>query len=157
MDALKGVKYREALMAEIEMLRELEQKIVEAERPFNPSIKPKNAVYYDLDDLISSESAYVLVAEDSERIIGTGYLQIRRSKDSLVHENHGYLGFMFVDPSYRGLGLNPAIMDKLITWGKAKGLRDFYLDVYAENQVAINAYEKSGFAKSMIEMKLTLA
>jgi GNAT superfamily N-acetyltransferase len=63
---------------------------------------------------------------------------------------------MYVDESYRGLGLNQRIMDKLIAWGREQGLCDFYLDVYAGNQSAIKAYEKSGFKPSMIEMKLTL-
>jgi ribosomal protein S18 acetylase RimI-like enzyme len=150
------ITFREALNTEVDSLRELEQKVVEAERPYNVSIKRDNPTYYDLEHLISSESACVLVAEDSNKIVGTGYVQIRTSKASLMHEKHGYLGFMYVEPSHRGLGLNKLIMDKLIAWGKEQGLCDFYLDVYTENQPAIRAYEKSGFRQSMVEMKLSL-
>jgi ribosomal protein S18 acetylase RimI-like enzyme len=151
-----GIVFREALVTEIELLRELEQQVVEAERPYNDSIKPENAIYYDIEHLVASESACVLIAEKEQQVIGTGYLQIRESKASLIHEQHGYLGFMYVDESYRGLGLNQRTMDKLIVWGRARGLSDFYLDVYARNQAAIKAYEKAGFKPSMVEMKLTL-
>ena len=63
---------------------------------------------------------------------------------------------MYVSPEYRGLGINKHIIDRLIDWSKQQGVMDFYLDVYAENEAAIRAYEKVGFAKSMIEMKINL-
>ncbi len=143
-------------MTDIGLLRQLEQKVVQAERPYNRSIKPENAIYYDLEQLIASESACVLVAQDGDLVIATGYVQTRVSKASLIHEEHGYLGFMYVDELYRGMGINRLLTDKLIVWGKERGLSDFYLDVYADNQPALKAYEKSGFKTSMIEMKLTL-
>ncbi len=147
---------RQARPEELPILRTLEQKVVDAERPFNDAIKSQNAIYYDLEELLTNESACMLVAEDASDIVATGYAQVRTSKVSLSHEKHVYLGFMFVDEAYRGLGLNKLILDNLINWGKEQGLEDFYLDVYAENQSAIRAYEKAGFSQSMVEMKLHL-
>lgn len=57
-------------------------------------------------------------------------------------------------PSKMG-GINKIILDKLINWAKVKGITDFYLDVYSENQSAIRAYQKAGFSSSMLEMKMS--
>jgi RimJ/RimL family protein N-acetyltransferase len=47
------------------------------------------------------------------------------------------------------------VIQALIGWGKTKGMQDFYLEAYADNNSAIKAYEKLGFKTSLIEMKLS--
>lgn len=148
--------YREANISDIDNLKALEQCVIEAERPFNNSIKTEGAFYYDLVDLITQDRSVVMIGESAGKIVATGYIQIRPSKPSLDHDEHGYLGFMYVKPEFRGQGINKTLLDSLINWGKAKGISDFYLDVYAENASAISAYEKAGFTPSIIEMKLNI-
>lgn len=150
------LKFREARVDDLQRLLALEQCVVEAERPYNSSIKSESAIYYDLETLISSDDAYLLVVEAENEIIGTGYAQIRNSKVSLEHDQHAYLGFMYVEPQYRGQGLNPKIVEELVLWSKRKGISNFYLDVYAENDSAVRAYEKVGFEPSLMEMKLSI-
>ena len=150
------LNYREANPSDLPQLLNLEQLVIEAERPFNATIKPGKTFYYDLDHLLSSEDSYLIVAENEESIVGTGYAQIRESKAAFRHQIHSYLGFMFVSPDCRGQGINQKLIDRLVTWSKGKGAEDFYLDVYAENEAAIRAYEKVGFSPCMIEMKLSL-
>jgi len=148
---------RIATQDDINDLLNLEQAVVEAERPFNSHIKANNAIYYDLPALINESNSQVLVLEEKNQLIATGYIQIRASKQSLSHEQHGYLGFMYVAPDFRGRGLNRLVMDALVGWGRAHGVNIFYLDVYADNQAAINAYQKLGFTPSLVEMKLECA
>lgn len=62
---------------------------------------------------------------------------------------------MYVTPEFRGKGINKIILDKLISWCEFKGITNFYLDVYSENQPAIRAYEKAGFCSSLLEMKVS--
>ncbi|MBQ4878112.1 GNAT family N-acetyltransferase [Pseudoalteromonas luteoviolacea] len=145
--------FRAATLEDKAALLNLEQAVVDAERPYNNQIKA-DAHYYDLDKLLQSEQASVQVAECNNQIIATGYVQIRLSKQSLEHEQHGYLGFMFVSPEFRGQGLNQKITQRLIDWAESKGIYDFYLDVYNDNQAAINAYQKLGFKPSLLEMKV---
>ena len=147
---------RKALLKDQQQLLKLEQAVVEAERPFNTSIKPSDAIYYDMDNLLSDEASHLLVAELEGHIIGTGYAQIKTSKTSLKHNKHSYLGFMYVVPESRGLGVNGLIMKALIDWSKEQGVSDLYLDVYDGNESAIRAYEKIGFTKSLVEMKINL-
>ena len=150
------LKFREANSNDIPQLLELEQCVVEAERPYNSSIKSGRTTYYNLESLISSSDAHVIVVEVSGLIVGTGYAQIRDSKVSLHHDKDSYLGFMFVAQEYRGRGINQKIIDRLIAWSKSKGVYDFYLDVYSQNKSAIRAYEKAGFESSLTEMKLSV-
>lgn len=150
------MKFREATPEDISQLLLLEQAVVEAERPFNSTIKSEGATYYQLDELIDGNNSFLLVAEEGSQIIATGYAQIRDSKPALQHDKHSYLGFMYVAPNYRGKGLNKQLLDQLVEWSQEKGINDFYLDVYYENTPAINAYKKAGFEPSMLEMKLHL-
>lgn len=148
------MKFREAIMNDIDQLFALEQKVVEAERPYNADIKKGKPIYYDMADLIAGDDSLLLVVEEDTEIVATGYAQIRSSKPSLQHENHAYLGFMYVSPKFRGKGLNQKVIKKLISWSETQGIKDHYLDVYSGNASAIRAYEKIGFQSSMIEMKL---
>ena len=148
------MQIRQATLSDVNALLALEQAVVDAERPFNSAIKAQGARYYDIPALITDNDSYLLVAEDNGAIVATGYVQIRQSKPSLEHNVHGYLGFMYVAPAYRGMGLNKEIIDTLMAWAESKQVFDFYLDVYADNRAAINAYEKVGFQSSMLEMKL---
>ena len=151
---MEDINFRKASMNDKPILLEFEQEVLQAERPYNSSIKLVDAYYYDMDDLLSSKKTHLLVAENKDRVVGSGYAQIRTSKQSLLHEAHCYLGFMYVVPEYRGRGGNKSILERLIQWSKNQGVSDCYLDVYSANEAAIRAYEKAGFVGSMIEMKL---
>jgi ribosomal protein S18 acetylase RimI-like enzyme len=147
---------REAVLEDEPVLLEFEQQVLVAERPYNSAIKAVGASYYDLPDLLSNSKSYLVVAEVDGRVVGSGYAQIRASKQSLTHAVHSYLGFMYVAPEHRGCGINKKILDELTRWSKSQGITNCYLDVYSENKAAIRAYEKAGFENSMIEMKLNL-
>ena len=121
---------------------------------FNNSIRAEGATYYDLEGLIASDDAHLLVAELDDDIVACGYARIDASKPAFVHTEHCYLGFMYVSPGQRGKGLNGVIMERLMAWSTERGVNDFYLDVYSDNAAAIRAYEKLGFVTHKVEMKL---
>jgi ribosomal protein S18 acetylase RimI-like enzyme len=151
-----ALKFREAELGDLDQLYALEQEVVEAERPFNSSIKTGHPTYYDIEALLSGIDACLLVAENGGKIAATGYAQIRSSKASLDHDYHAYLGFMYVSPMLRGQGVNQRIIGMLTAWSQTQGVNDCYLDVYSGNASAIKAYEKIGFEASIIEMKLCM-
>jgi len=153
---VEEISLRKASLKDESVLLEFEQQVIDAERPYNSALKPADAVYYDLKNLLAGHQSHLLVAEVKGAVVGSGYAQIRVSKQSVAHDAHAYLGFMYVLPEYRGRGINKMIIDKLIQWSKDLGVLDCYLDVYSENEAAIRAYEKVGFEKSMVEMKLNL-
>lgn len=147
---------RKANLNDIPTLLEFEQGIIEAERPFDPTIKDGKINYYDISDLITNENSDVFVVEINNEIVASGYAKIKSDRHYLKHKVQGYLGFMFVPKSHRGKGLNKLIIDALLKWCKAKDIDEIRLDVYEDNLPAIKAYEKTGFKKHLINMRLNL-
>ena len=80
----------------------------------------------------------------------------RINRHYLKHEKQGYLGFMYVSEKHRGKQLNKHIIDALLQWCKLRNIFEVRLDVYDDNIPAINAYQKVGFKKHMINMRLDI-
>ena len=149
-------KIRKASLLDLEQLLAFEQDLIKTERPFDPTVKPDPVNYYDLPAMITSPRIEVVVAEINNRIIASGYARIDKSQPFLKHEYHAYLGFMYVLPEYRGRGINKKIIDALKNWAASQNISEFRLEVYHDNVPAINAYEKFGFKKHMLEMRFNL-
>ncbi len=152
MDPTKFI-LREAVIEDLPVLKIFEQEIIEYERPYASNLKKENVSYYDLKALILQEDAYVLVATYNEEIVGSGYALTKKSKPYFEPELFAYLGFMFVKPAFRGKGINGKITNQLIEWAKSKGLTEIQLDVYAENESALKAYQKIGFQPDLLKMR----
>jgi ribosomal protein S18 acetylase RimI-like enzyme len=144
---------RHATNADLPILGDFLQVLVAAERPFDPTIKDGKIIYYDLGNLIEDEQSALLVIEANGKVIGSGYAQIREAKPYLRHERFGHLGFMFVIPEFRGKGLNLLLLNELKQWVLSKGIREVRLEVYADNEAAIRAYDKAGFKKLLTTMR----
>lgn len=144
---------REATLEDLSSLLTLEQNIIDSERPYDPFIREDNVTYYDIPELISNSDSYLAVVESNDVIVGSGYAQIRESKTYHTHESHCYLGFIYLEPDYRGKSVGRLIVENLKEWGIGRGMRHFHLNVYSENDSAIRAYEKAGFTKVSIKME----
>lgn len=153
---MEDIIIRTATLADIEHLRILEQGVIIAERPYDSTLKDDPLQYYNLDELITSSSSKVVVAEKDGQLIASGYARIQPTKHYTKHARFAYLDFMFVQPEFRGQGINQRIMDALKDWAKEQGLTEMRLEVYHGNEPAIRAYEKYGFKKVMIEMRMGL-
>ncbi|WP_289041092.1 GNAT family N-acetyltransferase [uncultured Zobellia sp.] len=145
---------RSASLGDLETLLEFEQGIIAFERPYDPTLKKDPISYYDLGELIKSNEAQVVVIEFNGRLVASGYAKIRPAKPYLYHETYSYLGFMYTHPDFRGKGLNKKVVKALRDWSISKGITEIRLTVYDENDAAIKAYEKAGFKKHIIEMRI---
>jgi GNAT superfamily N-acetyltransferase len=145
---------RTATLGDLSVLLEFEQGIIKAERPMDPTLADDPITYYDISEMIVSENSEVVVVEYNSKVIASGYAKIKKARNYLDHEFYSYLGFMFTAPDFRGKGVNKLIVDKLHSWSISKGLKEIRLTVYDENPAAIKAYEKVGFKKHLIEMRL---
>jgi ribosomal protein S18 acetylase RimI-like enzyme len=145
---------RKATMDDMDVLLEFEQGVIHAERPFDPTLKPDPNHYYDLENMISDPQVEVVVAEYKGQIIASGYGRIENAKHYLQHAQHVYLGFMYVRPEYRGMGVNEKIIEKLRQFARSRSITEMRLDVYYQNQSAIRAYAKAGFKNYMIQMRM---
>lgn len=147
---------RKATLADMVTLRAFEQKIISAERPFDETLDEDPISYYDLRELVQLDNALVLLAEMGSKVIGSGFGHIRTAKPYLDHSSYTHLGFMYTDPDYRGRGVNQAIVKGLKDWSRSKGISELRLTVYADNTSAIRAYEKTGFKRHILEMRVNL-
>lgn len=147
---------REAHLGDMNTLIAFEQGIINAEREFDETLRPGDIHYYDIEEMICTEHAVVAVAVLDDQIIGCGFARIEQSKPYLRHSHHAYLGLMFVDAEHRGKGVNKLIVDFLMHWAASKNITELRLEVYAGNASAIRAYEKRGFTRHMIEMRMSV-
>ena len=151
-----NIEIRKAEETEIDTLLDFERNIIEAERPFDNTLKDGEIHYYDLIGLINSDKAEVLVAVLNNEIVGSGYAKILPAKNYQKYNEYAYLGFMYVKPEFRGQGVNGQILKKLIEWAKGKNLIEVRLEVYDENLTAKNAYLKAGFKANLLEMRMEI-
>jgi RimJ/RimL family protein N-acetyltransferase len=153
---MNPIKIRKAKLDDLKTLLEFEQGIITAERPYDPTLKEGTIHYYDIEKMILATDVEVLVAEIDSVIVGSGYARITTAKPYLKHENYAYLGFMFTDPKYRRKGVNSKIIEALKNWCQSLDIHELRLDVYNDNPSAIKAYEKVGFKKHLINMRIGL-
>ncbi len=150
------IEIRKATEADIKILLDFEKNIIEAERPFDNTLKEGEIHYYDLLSLIKSEKAEVLVAIHEDEMIGSGYAKILSANVYQKHSEYAYLGFMYVKPAFRRQGVNQKIIENLIDWAKDQNLTEVRLEVYDENIKAKKSYLKAGFKPNLLEMRLEI-
>jgi ribosomal protein S18 acetylase RimI-like enzyme len=153
---MKEIITRPAQLNDIDTLLLFEQGVIAAERSFDPTLKGDPNYYYDIKKMIEATDVELLVAVSGDIIIGSGYARIEMAKPYLQHEQYAYLGFMYVLPQYRGKGINKIIITALAQWAASKNITELRLEVYQNNLPAIAAYEKVGFTKHMIEMRMSI-
>jgi RimJ/RimL family protein N-acetyltransferase len=147
---------RKATIHDLKTLLDFEQQLIAAERPFDKTLQPGHTHYYDIEEMIKASHIELLVAQVNDEVIGSGYARIETAKPYLNHRQYAYLGFMFVVPAFRGQGINQKIIEALKQWAAAQHINEIRLEVYADNVAAIKAYEKTGFTRHKLEMRMDL-
>ena len=148
------IKLREAKIEDLSLLLEFERCLIEFEKKFTPNLKKSSFSYYNLRAYIENPDISVVVAEQKDEVIASGYALVKKNKIYKNPEFYVLLGFMYVIPEQRGAGVNKMIIDYLLNWGKSRGYSEFQLDVYAQNESAIRAYKKAGFTFETFTMRI---
>ena len=151
---MESITFRPANKSDLPTLLEFEQGIISFERPFNPTIRAKEVTYYDIGAFMDRADAEVIVGTIGNEIITSGYALIKPAAPQFTYKTYVHLGFMFVRPAYRGKGINQLLINELTNWAKKQGALEVRLQVYSGNTAAIRAYEKVGFKKLMVEMRV---
>lgn len=151
------VNIRKAKLSDLNKLLEFEQGVIASERPFDESLKNEEVTYYDIEKLIIDNNSQLIVVEYNNELIASGYALIKKSEPFEKYDYFSYLGFMFVDPKYRRKGINKQVIDSLIEWSKNKGIIEIRLEVFHQNKSAVLAYEKLGFKKTLVEMRIDVS
>ena len=152
---MNAISYRIATLEDIPTLLGFEQELIAYERPFDSNLKDR-CTYYDLNHLITSNKAELIVGSLNNDIITCGYAKIIEAKNYHKNTEYSYMGFMYVKPEYRGQGIIQEIIAKLKNWSISKNILELRLEVYRDNASALKAYENNGFKSHMVEMKMYL-
>ncbi|MBX2826790.1 MAG: GNAT family N-acetyltransferase [Flavobacteriaceae bacterium] len=156
MDTTSYPIVRKATLLDMATLKQFKRGLIAAEMPMDPTMREDTTSYYDIEELIKNSDSEILVVDLNGEIVASGYAKIMDDKPYLKHEKQGYLGFMYVPPFHRGKGYNRLIVDGLLAWCKERGVFEIKLDVYDQNPAAIRAYEKAGFDKYLINMRINI-
>ena len=151
-----NIEIRRAIETEIEILLDFEKGVVEAERPFDNTLREGEIHYYDLGELVRDEKAIVLVAVVNDEVVGSGHATILMAEPYQKYSYYANFGFMYVKPAFRGQGINQKILHELVNWAKNQNLTEIRLKVYDENTIARNSYLKAGFKPGLLEMRLEI-
>lgn len=147
------IKIRKATLDDLQVLLSFEQQLIDVERPMDSSLEQKKKInYYDIPKFITSTTAEMFVAIDKNEIVGCGYGLIKENKSKFSQKKHGYIGFIYVKDEYRGNRISKSIFEAIFNWFRLNNIKEVRLTVYQKNLPAINAYEKIGFKKSLVEM-----
>ena len=149
--------FRTATPQDVEHLRRFEQGIVATERTFDPTLKAGRPQYYDIESMLVAGNVQFLVAERGGELVACGFARIDNAKPYLNHRKQAYLGLMYVEPRHRGQSINRGIVERLKAWCREQGVTELRLEVYSDNRGAVAAYEKAGFSKHMVEMRVQLS
>jgi len=147
---------RSAIELDLPVLKSFEQGIITAERPYDDTLKTDPISYYDIHAMMLSENSEVAVAEIDGICVGSGYVTKKQSLDYVTHDYHAFIGFLYVELSHRGKGINRLVLNHLFDWARENDLPNIHLTVYPENAPALRAYEKTGFKPHLLEMRLNL-
>ena len=89
----------------------------------------------------SSETSNHFVAIKGNKIIGCTSFNGNTARKM---KHYGTIGISVLK-EYWGRGIATALLEKLISWSKEKGIKKINLDVFENNERAIKLYEKFGF------------
>jgi ribosomal protein S18 acetylase RimI-like enzyme len=153
---MNTISIRTANLNDLETLLAFEQGVVTAEKPLDTFLGSGKLTYYDIPELIADKKTHFIVAVSNEELVGSGYIKIESSNSYHKNAKHGYIGFIFVKPSFRGKKISTIVLESLKSWAKEKDLKELRLDVYSNNSNAIKPYKSFGFTKSLVNMRIDI-
>lgn len=98
----------------------------------------------DFRDRLREHLTLVLVAEDSDRLIGLLTAQIYHPAPIYEPKTMVYVEDLVVEPEARRRGVGRALVERAIEWGNELGATEVRAGVLAGNQLARSFWEKVG-------------
>ena len=101
--------------------------------------------------LAPAEGSSTLIARgaDGRRL---GYVHLRPGRDGVTDEPCGYISLLAVTAEAEGMGVARRLMAAAEDWARGHGYRLLSLDVFADNERAVEFYGRGGFRAETIRM-----
>lgn len=129
-DAVSGVAIRPANDADLDAIWSIESAVFGAEAWSRDLMR---------DELTADHRAYLALVDDGGAVLGYGGL--------LALGRDGDIQTIAVAPEARGSGHGRRLMDALLDIAVDRGVTDVFLEVRADNPVAMALYESLGFTE----------
>ena len=98
--------------------------------------------------LASDDRACLLVRDPQEEAVGFIEVSLRNVVDGCLGGPVGYIEGIYLVPSWRGLGLGPAMIEAAASWFRAQGCRDMATDAEIDNEDAQQFWSELGFEET---------
>ena len=132
-------EYLSASQAERERFREMTHEDIEAVAAIeSTSITPPWSSD-SFESAIEREETCYVVCDIGGKIKGYAGMWIAADEAEITG--------VAVEPGSRGSGLGTDLVEYLLSKGRERGVKKFFLEVRKSNEIAINTYEKCGFKK----------
>ncbi|WML58817.1 GNAT family N-acetyltransferase [Neobacillus sp. PS2-9] len=93
----------------------------------------------------------IFVVEDDRKNL-LGFLHMTKNVDYFSGEEQGYISSIAVAKEGEGKGIARKLMEKAEEWTRSKGYKQLTLNVFAQNERAINLYKKFNFENEIVKM-----
>lgn len=126
--------------------------------PFEGTGQPGEVEFYHkfFAESITHDERLLIVAESESQIVGFAYAEIQHTPDDCTPAPYVSLDMIGTSESHRGQGIARAIMSKVESWARDKGINIIQLAVGESNVPAIRLYESLGYQTVMRKMQKEL-
>ncbi|MGL5080605.1 MAG: GNAT family N-acetyltransferase [Microcoleaceae cyanobacterium] len=76
--------------------------------------------------------------------------------DQVEGDRIAYIFLLYVDPQHRRRGIGSALMQQAEYWARQRGDRKISLQVFSQNQPALNLYQKQGYQVQSLTLQKSL-
>lgn len=98
-----------------------------------------------IEPVLSDKTNRIFVAED-ENADFAGYVIVGETRNMFSPTGYGFIYDIFVEENFRRKGIGSRLLKATMDFCKSRGLRTLKLEVAANNQPALELYDKMGFS-----------
>lgn len=116
-------------------------------------VKPDVEKARQIIEPILEKGGYYLIALEEGQI--AGWVLIGSNQDPFTDLKTGFIYELYVVPVHRGKGLSKHLMERAIRHLKLEGYPEIRLNVFYENDAAVQLYKQLGFTERNMTMSLS--
>lgn len=106
-----------------------------------------------IEQYLSTETPLLWVEQMQKPV---ACLWMGNATDQIQGDRHTYIFLLYVNPSHRRQGIGAALMKQAENLARERGDRQIGLQVFQQNQPALNLYERLGYSVQSLWMTKTL-
>jgi len=99
---------------------------------------------------INTNASNIYVAKEDDFYLG--YIELKGWVDYFTKKKQGYISAIAITEDCEGEGVGKLLLKKAEEWAKQKGYSELVLQVFSENEKAINLYKQNGYESDCIVM-----